>query len=267
MPLYHASWAEKAFVQLCADCRSDPACNAAFPELQTKLRTLVDRLRTRPATVTYSHPKLNAPATVTIRADIFVESLRSALYDERSRRQLPWIVHHASEGDFGPFLDRAIPRELGSPPLLAEGAYLSITGTEDAPFIGNEEATALTEGTLLGDYRVVQQRRAANLWPRGSLPAGFFNKVVLDTPTLIVQGGRDPVVAGGRVIRSYRNAREVIVPHGAHIIDGLSNMECLSRLMNSFFETADPHGLDTGCVNEMGPQPFKVTPETASSTS
>jgi len=267
MPLYHASWAERAFVQVCADCRSDPACNAAFPELEAKLRKLVDQLRTRPATVTYSHPQLDGSATVTIRADIFVESLRSALYDGRSRRRIPWIVHHAYEGDFGPFLDRAIPRELESPPVLAEGAYLSITGTEDAPFIGREEVTALTEGTLLGDYRVVQQRRAANLWPRGRLPAGFFDKVVLDGPALIVQGGRDPVVGGGRVIHNFRNAREVIVPYATHIIDGLSNMECVYRLMNSFVETADPHGLDIACVNEMLPEPFKVAPETASSSS
>ena len=261
MPLYHAMRAETAFAQLCADCGSDPACNAAFPDLEPKLRRLVDELRARPATVSYAHPQLDAPATVTIRAEIFVEKLRSALYDESSRREVPWIVHHAYERDFGPFLDRAIPRNLDEAPHLAKGAYLSITGAEDVPFIREDEITALAAGTLLGDYRIAQQRRAARIWPRGSLPKGFFDNVILDVPTLIAQGGRDAVVNSGNVVGRYRNVREVVVPHGTHVIDGLSNMECLYDLMDSFLRTADTRGLTTACVNDMMPQPFKVAPE------
>jgi pimeloyl-ACP methyl ester carboxylesterase len=261
MPLHHASWAEMAFDQLCADCRMDPACDAAFPELETNLRTLVDRLRTEPAVVSYVHPQLDVPASVTIRAEIFVESLRSALYHVSSRREVPWIVHHAYLGDFGPFLDHALPRDLDAPPRLAEGAYLSITGAEDAPFIREDEAAALTAGTLLGDYRVVQQRRAARLWPRGRLPPGFFDKAVLNVPTLIVQGGRDPVARSGRDLGIYRNVQEVVVPHAPHLVDGLSNMECLHALLQSFLRTVNPQGLEAPCLDDMMPPPFKVAPE------
>jgi hypothetical protein len=44
----------------------------------------------------------------------------------------------------------------------------------------------------MGEYRLQQQRRAAELWPRGALPEDWFRSTVLDTPTLILQGGRDP---------------------------------------------------------------------------
>ena len=261
MPLYHASEAEEAFDSLFADCRTDSSCNATFPNLETELRTFVEELRYNPAIATIVDEYTTEATTVTIRADVFVEALRSAMYSSSGARQVPWIVHQASLGNYAPFLDRMIPEVTGYPPFLAEGAYLSITGAEDAPFISAAEADSLTAGTLLGDYRVAQQRRAAELWPKGDLPDDYFKNLTVNAPTLILQGGRDPVIACNKAIKYFANGREIVIPQMAHVPDGLSNIECIDELMLNFLESVDFNAIDTYCIRSMAPPPFKVSEE------
>jgi pimeloyl-ACP methyl ester carboxylesterase len=260
MPVHHAEEAEKAFGLMCSDCRSDSACHRAFPDLCNELHAVVERLRTEPVRIESTNPFTGLLETVVIRADVFVEALRSRLYAPSSARTVPWLIHRAFLGDFGPFLLSQLPDTLGEPPWIAEGAYLSITGAEDAPFYTVAEAESLASGTLLGMYRVHQQRRAAAIWPRGRVPAGFFSEGKLDAPTLVIQGSRDPVVGSGRVIRHFRRGREVLIPQMAHVPFGLSNLECLFELMDRFYATADTAGLDTTCLSDMLPPPFQVAP-------
>lgn len=258
MPLYHAIEAEEAFDSLFADCRADSSCNTAFPDFETELRTLVEEMRHKPAVAAIVDKYTLESATVLIRADVFVEMLRSAMYSSSGARQVPWIVHQAKLGNFAPFLDRLLPHVTGFPPYLAEGAYLSITGTEDAPFISVTETDSLTAGTLLGDYRIAQQSRAAKLWPAGKLPDDYFSDLSVDAPTLILQGGRDPVIGCNKAIKYFVNAREIVIPQMAHVPDGLSNQECLDEMMLEFLESLDLNSVDTLCIRSMMLPPFKV---------
>lgn len=258
LPQHHAPLAERALRAVCADCAADSACNAAFPGLAATLEQLVARLRREPASTLYAHPDLEEPQEVTIGADVFVEALRAALYGEWSRRDVPRIVHRAANGDWEPFLEMALPSHLDRSGTFAEGAYLSYSGTEDAPFIDPVEAARLARGTLLGTYRVDQQQRAAALWPRGRLPERWFEPVVVATPTLIVQGALDPVTGVPRVADRFSDACEVIVPAGGHVFDGLSHIECIDDMLVRFLATADTRSVDAGCVARMGHQGFEV---------
>ncbi len=261
LPQYHAPLAERALQAVCADCAADSACGAAFPGLEQTLRRLVADLRAAPATAWHLHPDLAEPESVTISAEVFVEALRAALYGEWSRREVPWIIHSAAAGDFDPFLETALPARLDQVGSFAEGAYLSYTGAEDAPFLVRAAAFSGAGGPRLARYRVDQQPGAAALWPRGRMPQGWFEPVVLATPTLIVQGELDPVTGVPRVADRFSRVREVIVPGGGHVFDGLSHIECVDDMLVRFLETADPEGLDTGCVAAMRHQGFKLGPE------
>lgn len=258
MPLYHAREADEAFDSLFVDCRTDSACSAAFPNLESELRDLVAKLRREPAATTYADPRTKEPQAVAISADIVVTALRTAMYSASGSRQIPWIVRQASLENYAPILDRLIPTEFGYPPFLAEGAYLCITGAEDAPFISTTEADSLTAGTLLGDYRVAQQRRAATLWPKGDLPEDYFADLSVDAPTLILQGGRDPVIGCNKAIKYFAKGREIVIPQMAHVPNGLSNQECLNEMIFKFIEMADLKAIDTTCIGGMMPPPFKV---------
>ena len=259
MPLYHAHEAEEAFDSLFVDCRRDSACNKTFPNLEQELRALVTRLRNETVNTSYEDPRTKRLQTVNLRADVLVEALRTALYSSSGARQVPWIVQQAAVGNFAPFLDRLIPTDFGYPPFLAEGAYLSITGAEDAPFIDAAEVDSLTAGMLLGDYRVAQQRRAATLWPRGNLPEDYFADLSVDAPTLILQGGRDPVIGCHKAIKYFANGREILIPQMSHIASGLSNEECLDDIILKFYETLDLQRIDASCIESMAPPPFKVS--------
>ena len=108
---------------------------------------------------------------------------------------------------------------------------------------------------------MAQQQRAAALWPRGELPADWFAPVVVEAPTLIIQGAEDPVTGIPHVARRFANVREVIVPHGGHVFDGLVGIECVDNLLVRFLESADPVRLETDCVGAMRHQEFKVEVE------
>lgn len=256
MPMYHAPLAERTFKRLCQDCLADSACNVTFPDIEMKLRAVVERLRAVPAVVSYAHPELSQAQQVSVSPETFVEFLRSMLYSNWSRRRIPYIVQQAYDGNFIPFLDAAIPEKLNSEPVLAEGMYLSVTGAEDAPFIDPGEAIELSAGTLLGTYRIDQQRRAAALWPRGDLPTDYFDEVLLDVPVLVIQGENDPVIPPGQAVRRFQNGREIIVPNMAHVPE---DSECLLSLLESFLNDPDPAKLDVECLNDISLPPFRLS--------
>jgi hypothetical protein len=78
-------------------------------------------------------------------------------------------------------------------------------------------------------------------------------------PILMFSGRLDPVSPpewGALALFGLRNGRQLIVPQGGHVFDGLSNIECFDALMLRFFETADPNTLDPACLATMLPPPF-----------
>ncbi|PYQ22410.1 MAG: hypothetical protein DMF79_06000 [Acidobacteria bacterium] len=144
-------------------------------------------------------------------------------------------------------------------PEIAGGLYLSVTCTEDVPFIDSREAERLAAGTALGLYRVREQRAACQEWPRGPLDPGFRRPVDSRAPTLIVSGERDPVTPprlGEQVVRHLPNGRHVVIPQGAHVPSGIEPIGCLDDILLRFYETASAKDLDAGCLKDMRAPPF-----------
>ena len=118
-------------------------------------------------------------------------------------------------------------------------------------------------GNPFGNYRVDQQTRACGLWPRGKIPADYLEPVSADTPALIISGQLDPVTPperGEEVGRHLPNSRHLVIAHGAHGLEGLTNVECLDKVMLEFLAKGDARELDTTCVERVGAPAF-VTKE------
>jgi pimeloyl-ACP methyl ester carboxylesterase len=146
---------------------------------------------------------------------------------------------------------------------LADGMYLSVTCAEDVPFIDQAEAAEANAGNPFGNYRVEQQTRACALWPRGKIPDGYHDPVSADVPVLIVSGNLDPVTPperGEEVARHLSNSRHIVIARGAHILDGLTNVECIDNVMLEFLVKADARDLNTSCLEEIQAVPFQTTP-------
>jgi len=242
---------------LLGECERDPPCHAAFPQISDDWKNVLEQLEKQPARVEYSPPGKAAPTTIEIQRGVFGEKIRSWMYGRDKAARIPLIIHHAANGDFAPFLQQAIAPSI--PDFVADGMYLSVTCAEDVPFITPEEATKLTAGNPFGNYRVFQQTRACGMWPRGEIPTDFHGPVSSNAPVLIFSGNLDPVTPpnyGEEVAKYLPNSRHVIVPEAGHGMDGLSDQECVDRLIIEFMDKGSAKDLDVSCVGRMAPPPF-----------
>jgi len=239
------------------ECEKDSTCHQAFPQIRMDWQNVLAQLGREPARVPYSPDGKSAPVTVEIQRDIFAEKLREWMYGRNTGRQIPFVIHQAAQGDFGPFLKKALSSSFAEG--IADGMYLSVTCAEDTPFIDQAEAAKLNEGNPFGNYRVFQQTRACGLWPHGTIPADYHEPVSANIPVLIFSGNFDPVTPpqrGEEVAKYLPNSRHVIVPEAGHGIDGLSNQECVDQLIMEFMDKGSAKDLDTSCVERMKPEPF-----------
>lgn len=179
------------------------------------------------------------------------------MYGADKARRIPLIIHRAAAGDFEPFLQVALA--ASDPDLIADGMYLSVTCAEDVPFIDQAEAAKLNAANPFGNYRVFQQTRACEFWPRGQVPPDFQQPVSSTVPVLIFSGNMDPVAPpqrGEEVAKYLRNSRHVIIPHAGHGLDGLTPPDCVDPLIIGFLHSGDVKSLDTRCVETMAPPRF-----------
>ena len=257
MPLHHSESAARVMDLLLGECEQDAACHAAFPQIREDWKNALANLKKEPARVEYSPAGKDAPTTVEIQRDVFAEKIRTWMYDRDQAARIPLVIHHATAGDFAPFLKEAIAPSV--PDFVADGMYLSVTCAEDVPFIDQEEAARLNAGNPFGNYRVVQQTRACGMWPRGEIPADFLEPVHSNAPVLIFSGNMDPVTPpkyAEDVARFLPNSTQVIIPEGAHGPFGLSNAECLDQIGIEFLDKGNAKNIDVSCVNKMARPPF-----------
>lgn len=99
---------------------------------------------------------------------LFAEAFRSVLYTPDGVAQAPKLIHQFVNGDDRGLTETALAgRMLLGDERLAAGYFLSVTCTEDVPFLATN-ADALAAGTFGGTYRLDQQRAACKEWTRGT---------------------------------------------------------------------------------------------------
>jgi len=257
VPLHHSESAARAMDLLLGECERDARCHAAFPQIRDDWNNVLAQLEKQPARVEYSPPGKAAPTRVEIQRGVFGEKIRTWMYDRDKAARIPLIVHRAAQGDFAPFLQQAIAPSI--PDFVADGMYLSVTCAEDVPFINQEEAAKLTAGNPFGNYRVFQQTRACQVWPRGEIPTDFLNPVSSNAPVLIFSGNMDPVTPpkyGEQVARYLPNSKHVVIPQAGHGVDGLKDPGCVDRIAIEFLDKGDAKNLDVSCIERTAPPPF-----------
>ncbi len=256
-PLYHAYEAQQVLEKTFRECAEDPACHAAFPDLEEKFEELITNLEKEPATVTIPHPATGEDVTVSLSRYAFAEALRTTMYFLPAARDVPLLIHNAYEGDFDVFARVGIASNRGIVDALRFGMLLSVTCPEDVARIALEEIPRLTGGTFLGDTRVRGQIEACSVWPEAKVPKDYGKPVNVATPTLVLSGTIDPVTSvrwGEEAARHLPNGLHIVAP-GAHGVGG----PCIQNIERAFLETASVEGLDTACVADMTLPPFRIS--------
>jgi pimeloyl-ACP methyl ester carboxylesterase len=249
-PLHHASAGQRALDMLFAACREDPACTDAVGDPLDDLREVMELFAQGPVSTEIDHPTSDETARVRVYREVVAERLRSLMYSSGNAVRIPGILDRAARtADLGELAELIIQYERGFTEGVNwfTGMWMSITCSEDVPFITDADVARETGGTVFGDYRVRTHREACEHWPQGPLPEGFAEPVVSDTPVLIVSGDMDPATppeGGAYVARHLAHSLHVVVRQGHGPTDGA----CSVRVATEFFERGSTEGLDVGCL-------------------
>jgi pimeloyl-ACP methyl ester carboxylesterase len=258
MPEHFGAMAQRPLDGVLAECAATPACHEAFPRIQEEARAVFDRLVRKPATATLTIDGRSTPVTLT--RNLIAEDIRYMTYSSGQTSNVPLYLHRAAEGDFTLLAADAWRRRRGG---TFDGLYLSITCTEDVPFL-SARAGEDDEQTYLGTYRMRQQRAACAEWPRGDAPRWRKASVRADVPVVLITGTLDPVTPpefAAEIRQTLPNRVHVLVKFGGHSLEGSTHMDCLDRIEHAFINGGTATGLDTSCATEMKRPGFALAPK------
>jgi pimeloyl-ACP methyl ester carboxylesterase len=250
--------AQQALDALLDECASVESCASAFPSIRAEARAVFDRLAAAPARARVMSPG-GRPVEVRLTKAHVAEAIRYMTYSSHSAARVPLVLHQAYRGDYSPIAEYLYKWRS---PGTFDALYLSITCTEDVPFV-SPDAEARESTTFMAGYRVREQRAACEQWPRGAAPDWIGRPVTATVPVLLFSGALDPVTppgAGEAVARTLSNSLHVEVPFGGHAPSGLTGLECLDALQTRFVETASVVGLDTSCIARIRRPGFATRP-------
>ncbi|MCA9685339.1 MAG: alpha/beta fold hydrolase [Myxococcales bacterium] len=247
---------EEALRAVLADCRAQPACDAAFPGLERKLAAVLQELETGRKLHEVVHPRTGAIERIDISPAGFMGALRIALYSEEPASLIPLIIDRAHAGDFAPAAAMLLRMSKLSK-TLSMGLYMSVACAEDLAendVAHRRQAVAGLE--FFDDLFLVQLEQGCARWPHARLDPAFFEPVSSDVPTLLLSGRYDPVTPPSlaeHAAESLSNARLLTVGVAHH---GIWSEGCTPKLLASFFADADPRAVDPGCQQELTRAPF-----------
>jgi len=252
---------ERALQGVIAECAADEACNKAFPNLKDEAKSVLDQLIKGPVEVEVQKPNSNDRVKVKLSRDLAAEAIRYMLYSPVPASRVPLFIHLAAQGNFVPIARAAIEYRMILVGTGSNGMYLSVTCAEDLPWIKPGEGERMAANTFLGDYRLRQQREACALWPRAEIRPDYAEPVRADVPVLILTGEWDPVTPpsnGDAAAKTLSNSLHIVVPHGAHGLGGLENIDCIDRIMTEFVERGTSKGIDTSRVKTIRRKGFAL---------
>jgi len=253
LPASHARAGEDAWRTLVTRCANDPGCARAFPILDVDFRQLLTRLERTSPTLTF-------PANskrVKVTRGLFAEAFRRVLYTPEGWAQAPKQIRQLLNGDERALAETALSgRGMFGGERLAAGFFLSVTCTEDVPYLP-ADADAKAAGTFGGSYRLEQQRAACREWPRGSVSADHRRPTLSAVPTLLLSGELDPVTppsGGEEVARGLANGRHVVIRNNGHAIGNAEH--CIGQMIGEFLDRGSARRVDVSCAAAVPALPF-----------
>jgi pimeloyl-ACP methyl ester carboxylesterase len=260
LPASFAIDTQAAFDALLASCEAGAACKARYPQLRTQWAVLLASL---PREVKLAHPLTGRDETLTLTRDMLAGLVRGPLYAPLLASALPEALAQAAQGRFAPLFGLSSALGGGRDMKLAAGLHFSVVCAEDLPRLGLAPHAPAKD---FGDGFAELYRRVCASWPRGSVPAAFYEVPTSPAALLLLSGGLDPVTPprhGERVAQALgAKARHVVVPNAGH---GVLSVGCMRDLLYRFVDAetdAEALQVDASCAQAI-PRPPAFEPVTA----
>lgn len=257
LPASFAVDTQAAFDAVLASCEADVACRARYPQLRTQWAALLASL---PRTVTLAHPVTGQDESLTLTRDMLAGLVRLPLYAPVLASALPEALAQAAHGHFAPLFGLGTALGGRRDMKLAAGMHFSVVCAEDLPRLGAATAAAAKD---FGDGFAALYRSVCESWPRGGVPAAFYDVPAASAAVLLLSGGLDPVTPprhGARVAQALGpKARHVVVPNAGH---GVLAVGCMRDVLYRFVDAeTDSEALqvDTTCAQAI-PRPPAFEP-------
>lgn len=239
---------EASLLKTFALCESDTECDALYPDLESKLETVLENLEEEPVTVNALNSTGGAAKVIMTRAR-FLEGLRQISYSSLLIAAIPDMIEDATNDNYqtiaGILVSAAEQADTG-----ATGLYFSVVCAETVAFLDEDVITSVPESRFFdtpSDY-AQQIRTACEAWRSAELEADAVSPVQSDVPTLILEGDYDPItpVSFGEETRDrLPNSTLVVFPYQSHGV--LAGSACAGQIAAAFLR--DPESeVDTDCV-------------------
>jgi pimeloyl-ACP methyl ester carboxylesterase len=250
LPLSFPRDGEAALLAAFADCAEDAGCKRAFPRLAEEYHVLLAKLERGPVTTTLAHPREGVPRSLEVTRETVQGTLRAMLYTPETTSLIPLTLREASRGNFAPLVAQGYTMSDRSRQRLALGLFLSVVCSEDQPRIAAADIAAQAQYRLLGGALIAAVAKACALWPRGEVPAAYFEPVTSAVPALILSGRDDPATPprwGEEVAAGLKNGRHLV----AKVAHNVSFSGCVPELITEFVRQADARQLDASCLDNV----------------
>jgi len=258
LPLSFVRDGEAALDRLIGACETEALCRKVYPDLRKTILKLRAQLARSPARVAITDPRTGDRDTIEVNENVFLSGIFRPLYVAELASLLPFGVEAAAAGDFNPLLAQNLEFTDDVSENLSIGMHLSVICAEDIPRITPADLEAVSR-SFFGRALVDDFVKACRIWPRGAVPADYYEPVQSNVPVLILSGGIDPATPprhGEEVAKTLANARHLVAPQLGH---GVSLHGCGPRLVEKFIREATAKDLDGKCLERI-PRPLFVMP-------
>jgi pimeloyl-ACP methyl ester carboxylesterase len=252
-----ATEAQDALDEIFARCAADEACNARFPNLPQAFLQIRAELEARPVTVEIPNPLTGERETSEFGTAELAGAIRLLAYNANSVAIVPLLIDAAAAGNFEPLAAQFQMIAERMSDALALGMHNSVMCSEDAPFYSDE---AIDYEALEASYIGVVQLDAivamCSVWPAGPVDEDFREPLDTAIPVLLLSGDADPITPpryASLAMVDLERARHLIGIRQGH---GQVAVGCTRRLVGEFVASADPVGLDAGCLERSFVMPF-----------
>jgi pimeloyl-ACP methyl ester carboxylesterase len=184
----------------------------------------------------------------------FLGTVHNILYSPADARRLPFLIHSASQGRWGPFVARQnLSTDFGMDASMSMLLHLAVVCAEDVPRLTPEllaQDTGQLTKTLAEKFPAICKTMNVPAVPLGA-PAR------IEAPALLLSGALDPVTPPHRAATAARHmarAQQVVVANAGH---GVSQLGCAPRLLREFLDKPQAT-LDTACLKEIPAPTFQL---------
>jgi pimeloyl-ACP methyl ester carboxylesterase len=189
--------AQRAFNLLFNRCAADAACNAAYPDLETRFYRLVDALNAAPLILPVSDRVNNAIYQIPFTGDDLIGIAFDMMYDRHQISALPKMLRQLENGSSA-ILAEYLAETLHTADWFSEGMGMSVQCIEEASFTTKADIQAAAESLppqlsdkFVADTENVLENCAA--WQITPAPALENEPVRSDVAALLLAGDYDPI--------------------------------------------------------------------------